>query len=529
MEDWDGFGSFDIPAASPGPSRSTPPAGGGRWYWPLTLVCILLAVVFSFLMAFLTRNDLSRSALLTGLIFALPIAAMFIGAMLLECRTGAMATSCPHTAQFMIVILGTLITFFAGFLGNLIYHSSLEVPITAYRTVQVTAAPVPTGTPPHKATPSPTPRHPASHPSGDGGHTVVFLLDESASMLWGGVEVSGRMMLPRDAAEHVLTDTLASLPSGASVGLVPFTEYITNWVTPAANTVQQQNAIRSAMRQTSGFSEDLSAAIRKGIDLIPNTVPSATIILISDGTSPQHTIDASALTRDLNAHSITFSVVYINGTGDVDAALDRICTATGGHSLSLADYLSGTKPLTGPVVTSVPTITPSPTPPHRPTPTRTPTITPAVTAYTTGIPYQTVSTLAQADQDYDLLRATHSSRIPQAKWITLAVLLLRGLIIGLGLTLMLSTGIRFRWQLIISPLMALLSWVILVLFDSRSAAWWIVEGTALTLSALVFMADSMRGPTRNRRAHPSGGTGYNAPASSQPISSRTNTNLPDDW
>lgn len=96
----------------------------GPWYWPLTVAAILIVGGFSFLMAFLTKGVEERGPWLMGLIFAVPMAAMFLTSLLLEHRTCKMTPSYLRRSQTIIAVAAVLATFVVGMLCDWIYLHS---------------------------------------------------------------------------------------------------------------------------------------------------------------------------------------------------------------------------------------------------------------------------------------------------------------------------------------------------------------------------------------------------------------------
>lgn len=101
----------------------------GPWHWALTLLTFLLVGTLSFLMAFLTKAVEERSPLLMGLIFAVPMAAMFLASLLMEYRTSAMTPSFLRKTQAIIAAVAVLATFCVGVLCDWIYLYGFVEPI----------------------------------------------------------------------------------------------------------------------------------------------------------------------------------------------------------------------------------------------------------------------------------------------------------------------------------------------------------------------------------------------------------------
>ncbi len=86
-------------------------------------------------------------------------------------------------------------------------------------------------------------------------------------------------------------------------------------------------------------------------------------------------------------------------------------------------------------------------------------------------------------KDGDMIRSDTAS----ANILTGIMLLLEGLVIGFGLMLLLSLRGQKRFQVILSPLMAGLAYLVLKVLPLDSVDQWIREGIAFSLLGLVFM------------------------------------------
>ena len=94
----------------------------------------------------------------------------------------------------------------------------------------------------------------------------------------------------------------------------------------------------------------------------------------------------------------------------------------------------------------------------------------------------------------DALRDIDESQT--ARIVTGVLLLLLGLLVGFSLTVMLSTQGQKRLQTILSPLMAVLSFVLLAFGKDLITVSWIREGIAFTLFGVVLMRKNRSGRFR---------------------------------
>ncbi len=536
MGDFDDFdlGGFDIPSPSSSPSHNSRRgkkgrSGGGdaggtrKLYWPLTLMSLLLVSGLSFLMAYLTKDVANRSIWLLGLIFMVPVGAMFLSALLVEFRTGAMTPAYTRKPQVIVAIAAVVMTFVVGCLCNLIYQQSLIVELTGWTPVQVTP---PSPTPRNQPTPSPTPRHsvPTATPkhvtpapttenaiahelysfiSGNEGDNFIFVVDCSISMDRTTDAVRGRSKRI-DAARQALSEILKSVPETSQVGAVFFQSRVSGTIQLARNTSSHQTKILNSMNAAGGGT-NFVYPIKEAIRMFPfGSSQHTSVIMLTDGQSGIPDSDLNSFIHSFNSSNASMYVIYIDNSSS-STELDELARRTKGRTSLTRDLFSGTTTLGGgsrtaytaaPAATATPMhVTPSPTPKHvTPSPTAahkpTPSPTPLETPWVTGSPYPTTGTLADTKDDYDILRVTGGSANGHAKWMTFLMLLLEGLTIGIGLSLMLSVSGQKRWQLLISPIMAVLAWGVLKMVGLSSASnpnWWLVEGGAFSLLGVVFM------------------------------------------
>ncbi len=93
----------------------------GGWHWVLTVVSLLIVSLFSFGMAWLTRQVDERPVWMMGLIFMIPTAALMLAVMLVESVTSAMTPSTSRKPQISLAIIATVATFLVACICDLIY------------------------------------------------------------------------------------------------------------------------------------------------------------------------------------------------------------------------------------------------------------------------------------------------------------------------------------------------------------------------------------------------------------------------
>ena len=105
---------------------------------------------------------------------------------------------------------------------------------------------------------------------------------------------------------------------------------------------------------------------------------------------------------------------------------------------------------------------------------------------------QKVSTVVEIDYIYkDALRDINDSNT--ARIVTGIMLLILGALIGLSLTVMLSNQGQKRFQLILSPLMAIAAFAVLIIGREFLPEAWIREGVAFSLLGIVLMKTNLQG------------------------------------
>lgn len=134
---------FDLNFTSPETPESGVPAGngvsagGGGWHWVLTLMSLLIVSGLSFLMAWLTKDVANRPVWMMGLVFAVPMAAMFFSNLLVEYQTSAMTPSYVRKSQLLVAVIAVAGTFLIGSMCDLVYLTQFSDRNTSADTVFV--------------------------------------------------------------------------------------------------------------------------------------------------------------------------------------------------------------------------------------------------------------------------------------------------------------------------------------------------------------------------------------------------------
>lgn len=292
----------------------------------------------------------------------------------------------------------------------------------------------------------------------------IFLLDKSGSMY------GKRDQESVNAVNNILND----LPDDVYVGLVLFShELLDNGtVAMAPMTHSQRNALKDTLNLEADGGTDFDIPLQEALALyskanVQNGYPTR-VVMVTDGASDVYQGDTLIpLFQDKQ-----LEVSCIQLSAEMPDSLEQVITETGGSSHNISDS----------------------------------------SQLTNTLQQVTQQVTYQHEEDQDLLR----SRSPRAITITLIMMLLEGLCIGIALWLMLSVRGQFRFQVILSPLMALASFALLKFapLDLFEHQQWLLEGAAFTLLGIVFMCRN-RAPRAAVPSTPS--KAFDAPGGSNPF------------
>ena len=256
----------------------------------------------------------------------------------------------------------------------------------------------------------------------------IFLLDKSGSMSgeWNRESVK--------AVNSILDD----LPDDVQVGLVLFShELLDNGTVAMAPMTQSQRAtLRNTLDLETTGGTDFDIPLQEALKLygqatIQNSYPTR-VVMVTDGASAVSRGDT--LIPRFKQEGLEVSCIQLST--EIPDSLKQVIDETGGSSYSISDY----------------------------------------SQLTATLQQVTQQVTQQYEEDQDLLR----SRSPRAITITLIMMLLEGLSIGMALWLMLSVKGQFRFQVILSPLMALASFALLKFapLSFFAGQQWLLEGAA---------------------------------------------------
>ena len=297
---------------------------------------------------------------------------------------------------------------------------------------------------------------------------VIFVLDKSSSQTELSIGGNTRDEDNKTALRRIIDQ----MSDGDLTGLVLFNDSVISSV-PLAPLSQDQRAhiLSSISTSPSGgtyFYQPLNEALKMAESSSQAQKRKTKIVILTDGQEFQDNIAKSLCynTADVIARCKAVNAVIscVQTSTQMDTSVTTVISRTGGEGV----YVNNAAQLAS-----------------------------------------TLSNISLSDQD--LLRSGDSS----ARVISLIMLLLEGLTLGFGLSLMLSVSGQFRIQLILSPLMGIAAFFLLKMMSGNIKPYWIAEGAAFSLLGIVFM----------RRNHESGSyrpapqQGSNqAPASGDPFS-----------
>lgn len=285
-------------------------------------------------------------------------------------------------------------------------------------------------------------------PVGSGWSDTVIILDKSGSMY----------LLNRDTkATKAVKALINRMDDNARVGMVVDVGWEENneklWTTPLSERIVQMGKLdvaqRNRLMQMADFELGANENFPRAFDVAYDMITSATdrdtpvsIIMLTDGLDCTGELRANNYIDKFNEANIT--VYYIHVIADVDDEVQKIADATSGKGVYVTEADELLDEMTQMIETTV---------------------------------YRTVSR--------DALRDIDQSNT--AKLITGILLAILGLLIGISLTVMLSLSGQKRFQLILSPVMALLSFALLAFGKDLIPTAWIREAIAFSLLGVVLM------------------------------------------
>lgn len=409
--------------------RSRGKVGRGSWYFPLTILGLVLVGGLSLLMCFLTRDVKDRPIWLMGLIFMVPAGAMFFSAMLLEFKSGVMTPSTSRKPQVIVAVIATVLTFLVGCICDAIY---------LYGCIQ------------------------------NAGVNFVIAVDRGDTSAWSAYDAEGSPTRG-EALNACALRLVEKMPAYTDVGVLTFEWEPLNVQPVVKATNAFKDALPALLSGGGGSGVSYYTALDRAVALaeaagVQNQLPTR-IILLTGGDEAVYLIDENGDVFDTIANQDHYSVrtiaqadsraqmiqklqaasctlYVISPTGEVDAGLREVAEATGGLCVSVVDAEIV------PEFVSIVTV------------------------------------------DGDMLRAT---TVP-AKVLTGVMLVLEGLVVGVCLSIMLSVTGQKRAQMIISPVMAVLCFLMVKFIGTPDhnpvGLWWLWEGLSFLPLGVIFMTSN---------------------------------------
>ena len=434
MSEWD----FD--QSVNGKSGNSKTFQAGKWDVALTAVALVAVTAVSFLVAWLTKDIPSRPFWMLGLCFAAPVAALMLSVFLKEKASSTMTPSTSRKAQ--LILAGC--TVLAAAVVGCFCQVTNEKADTFEEVV-----------------------------TGEGWSDVLIILDKSGSMSW--TQETFEMLLDgmdyMEAREHIrpgdesmddmatnaVLDLIGQLDEKTQVGMLIYVGWEENKrgtevvsldrrllpIEPLTPEHRQQllNLARSPLYNNENFVRAFEVACEM-IEKRGGEKGSLSILLISDGNDVTEKFRAVTFAGRLNEYGVKVNYLYV--TSEPSEEMKRLAEQTGGESIYVSERVQlldqMQKMVTVPIYTTV---------------------------------YK------------DALRDLDESE--RAKIVTGILLLLLGVLIGISLTVMLSVHGQRRFQVILSPLMAVCAFLILVYGKGWLPEPWIREGVAFSLLGVVLM------------------------------------------
>ena len=434
MSEWNEF-DFD------NQNQQTKTGGTGSLCWGMTLAAFLAVTAVSFLIAYLTRyteENQARPIWMLAICFSAPVAALMLAVYLKEKIHPSMTPSSSRKAQFLLAIASVLLAAIIGALCNVTNEQAGQ------RTVQkevIVQKEVPV----------------QKQEVREGWSDILIIMDKSISMEGSRDSVCTQAVI--DLMNDMDDDTQSALlfDYGGSDGID------TNYHIDFAPLSENRKLIRDMARtepkgECTHFSETLEYACNM-VERYQESGKEMAIVYLNDG--GDNSFKSAPFVRRLKAKNVKFYYIYVGN--DHSEEMDSLAKETGGKSID-ASKLDNLK---GDMRELVQTET---------------------LETVEEIEIQEVTEEITELVYSDALRDINKSQ--KAMVVTGVLLLALGILIGFSLTIMFSLQGQKRFQMILSPLMAILAFLLLVFGDRLIPAEenrWILEGIAFSLLGIVLM------------------------------------------
>ena len=293
-------------STSSGASQSR--MGSGGWHWLLSAVAIVTVALFSFAMAYLTRNVEERPVWMMGLIFMVPTAALMLAAMLVEGATSAMTPGTSRKPQIIAALAATIITFLVGCICDLIYLEGFRKPPASASSEYVKT---------------------------NVSDRIVLIKDRTLSMNenGSGEQITEAISLILDHADETweigFTDSVQTIPA------------------ETATAERKQKLLAAAKTKPDRGRLYYQTVLKEAIGMAAGGDRTTRILLFTDGLHPWSENGDGDLTDEMIASN---AIVYCIApkSASIDPVLEKLIIRTGGKVLAPSEALVSTDQSTHP-------------------------------------------------------------------------------------------------------------------------------------------------------------------------------------
>ena len=270
---------------------------------------------------------------------------------------------------------------------------------------------------------------------GTGWQDAIIVMDKSGSMF---------DTMDTEATKAV-RQLLAQMDDSASVGFVAYDDQVRGSVPMGKLTGEHKQAIMTMAQIEPDGGTNFSAALTAAMNMIQQAADAdnrVSIIFVTDGIDI-YSFTADQFLADMKKEKVTLNYIRV-GDADENTEMARLAKETGGKNIQTTDIATLKDDMA-----------------------------------------KTIQELIPRVVRFDALRDIEKS--DKAKIVMGLLLALLGILIGVTLTIMFSRQGQKRAQLLISPLMAVLAFVILTYGKQLIPEGWLREAIALSCFGVVVM------------------------------------------
>lgn len=467
MSEWNEF-DFDKP------NQHARARTSGPLCWGMTITAFLAVTAVSFLVAYLTRyteENPARPFWILAICFSAPVAALMLAVYLKEKIHPSMTPSSSRKAQLMLAAASVLLAASIGALCNVTNEQAGERKVRKEVPVQKQVS-VKKQVPVQK------------QEIKEGWSDLLIIMDKSYSMDDGFRDpVCTRAVI--DLMNDMDDDTQAALLLDHSWNGGE-TKYHIEFATLSKNREQIQEMARTAAHGTTHFAEALEYACGM-VERYQSSGREMAVLYLNDG---YDSFEPETFAKRLMAKNVKFYYIYVGD--NFSKEMESLAKQTGGRSID-ASKLDNLKEDMKEIVQTETLVTVE--------------VMDTVEVMEMQEVTEETIELVYVDALRDISKST------RAMIVTGVLLLVLGVVIGFTLTIMFSLQGQKRFQLILSPLMAMLAFLLLVFGNKVIPALeqrWILEGIAFSLLGIVMMRSNIgqigkqKTDTQNSKSFPEG-------------------------